>query len=208
MKPYNRIPIWETKKRLKKLREFHGVVVDYYNNTQSSIAVDGAIENKTSSKLRPLINFTLPTTTKYVHFAGVSTSFRHTPAPAVGGYVQDVDILQNLFNIGQFQVGPNTVTGIIEQAIGVYADDQPASWRRTLNPFWWLGQALSWFAHIPFYIIRQAGFDASKAEGSFVGKLISLLFYLIPIVAGFLAILDRLGFLGALKTLVGLEIQQ
>ena len=130
MKPYNSIPIWETKKRLKKLREFHGVVVDYYNNTQSSIAGDGAIENKTSSKMRTPLNFTLPPTTKYVHFAGVSTSFRHTPAPAVGGYVQDVDILQNLFNIGQFQVGPNTVTGIIEQAIGVYAAQVLIPWKK------------------------------------------------------------------------------
>ena len=80
-----------------------------------------------------------------------------------------------------------------------------AAWRRTLNPFWWLGKLIIWIAHAPFFLLAAAGFDSEKAERSTIGKLVSLVFAMTTFLAAVLAILDRLGFLTQLKSYLELS---
>ena len=201
MRKYSDIPVWETRKRLANLYSFRGEVVKYFNSCEANRHVDSPIENSDVSDARQQINLRLQTALRLISSAGVSTNYNYSPPPVFGGRIIEVDILRNIFNIGQFNVGPDTLVSIIERAIGVYIDDLQAARLRTINPLWWFGRFLSWFAHLPFLLIQKAGFDSAKAEQSLLGKLVALTFAAIPLVAAFLTILERLDFLDAFKQL-------
>lgn len=202
MKPYFKIPVWEAKSRLTFLQTFYVDVVAYFNNSKAEWMVSGRIEQDEAVDARRRINLTLQKARRVISSSGVSSTINYQPPPAVGGYVQNVDVILNIFNIGQFQIPPETVTGILEQSIGVYTDEVAAAWKRTLNPFWWIGRFLAWFARIPFAVLRSAGFDADRAENSIGGKLVTLITGAIPLVAALLTIVHRLGYLEELKALL------
>ena len=204
MKYYRALPIWTMKKRLEVLEAFYSDTRDYYNSSRADWRVDGRIEEDAAKSARKRINFSLHKAHDAIRSSGVSTIITYTPAPIVGGPTQNLDLVLNLFNIGEYQIAPDSVIGIIEQSLGVYRDDVSAAWWRTLNPFWWFGKFLSWFAAIPFTVIGKAGFDAHRAEQSIIGKLLFLVFYLIPIIASLLTIFDLLDLLEKIKVLLGL----
>lgn len=204
MKYYRALPIWTTKKRLEVLETFYSDVQDYYENSRAVWRVNGRIEEAAAKSARQRINFSLHKAHDAIKASGVSTIITYTPAPIVGGPIQNLDLVLNLFNIGDYQIAPDSVIGVIEQSLGVYRDDISAARRRTLNPFWWFGKFLSWFAAIPFTVIRKAGFDANRAEQSIIGKLLFLVFYMIPIIASLLTIFDLLDLLEKIKELLGL----
>ena len=97
--------------------------------------------------------------------AGVSQLITWTPPPAVGGYVQQIHVFPNLFELDRFQIPHDHAVDFIERAIGVYQSDRPAAFRRTINHLWWLFRGLLWFARIPFVFLGAVGFDAARAEG-------------------------------------------
>ena len=199
MRPYIDIPIWETKRRLAALELFYAYVNEYYSNSRAEWMVQGRIEEPRAKEARSKINLSLQKARRIIAASGVGTMIPYTPPPAVGGYEQNLDVVHNLFSIGQFQIAPDMVTGMIERSIGVYRDDIASAWRRTRNPLWWIGKFLSWFASLPLLVLSKAGFDAGKAQQSLAGKLVAVLFYLIPIVASTLTILDLLDLLGPIK---------
>ena len=204
MKFYRTLPIWAIKKRLEVLETFYSDVQGYYDNSSADWRVDGRIEKDVAKSARQRINFSLHKAHDAVLASGVGPVIRYTPAPIVGGSIQNVDLILNLFNIGEYHIAPDSVIGIIERALGVYRDDVSAAWRRSLNPFWWVGKFLSWFAAIPFAVLRQAGFDSSRAQKSIIGRLIFLVFYLVPIIASLLTIFDLLELLDKIKKSLGL----
>ena len=202
MKSYPRIPVWETKKRIEDLTVFRMAVERYFLNTslprgRPRQRTDNA---QAATKAREQINRSMQRVRKVALNTGVSESITYTPPPIIGGPIVNVNIIQNIFNLGQFEIGSESVLGVLDQAAGVYSDDLPSAWQRTLNPFWWLGKLLVWIAHLPFFLLGAAGFDSQKAEQSFIGKLVSLIFTLTTFIASLLVILNLLGFLDQLKT--------
>lgn len=165
---------------------------------------DGRIEEGDAKSARQRINFSLHQAHDVIGASGVNSIIVYSPAPIDGGPSQPLDLILNLFNIGEYQIAPDSVIGIIEQSLGVYRNDVSAAWRRTLNPFWWIGRFLLWFAAIPFAVIGKAGFDTNRAQQSIVGKLLFLVFYLIPIIASLLKIFDFLDLMDEIKALLGL----
>ena len=185
------------------MQEFHTAVERYFLNSHIGVAGRARRQRDDSSQAaqdaKRNIYRALRAVNSIVHSSGINPEIFYQQPPIVGGREYNINIITNIFRLDELQIPVDMPDGFVQQAIGVYTDDNGAAWRRTLNPFWWLGRILSWFAHIPFELIGKAGFDAGKAEGSFIGKVASLILYLIPIIAGLLAILDRMDYLGAFK---------
>ena len=202
MRSYKRITAWESKRRIDLLHEFHEIVVSYYNDCSEGSFIGEPREGAEAIRLRPQINASLDEVCLIVRAAGITTSVTWTPPPAVGGYIQNIDVLVNLFSLRRYQIPPTFVTNAIERAHGVYVNNHKFAIRRTLNPFWWLSRVLLWFARIPFHLLGTIGFNRSRAEASLLGRLFKLLFALVSAIAATLSILHLLGWLPAAKELL------
>ena len=115
----------------------------------------------------------------------------------------EVAFFANLFNLERFSVSPDKVIDHLERAIGVYKADYNASIWRTGNPFWWIGQVITWFAHLPFAFMGAAGFNSARVERSVVGRLIKAVFAAVPVVASVLVIANLLGWIDVFKSIFG-----
>ncbi|MEX2491035.1 MAG: hypothetical protein WD425_04660, partial [Nitrospirales bacterium] len=150
MKFFNNIPIWENRRRLKLLKDFRGLVVTYFDNSDYSWQVEGRIEKPLGKSTRERINLNLNQVYPVVILGDVSPVMQWTPPPAIGGYIQNIDLLLNIFNLHNYQLPYNELLGYLDRAIGAYEADQSNSWVRTFNPFWWVNQLLIWVTHLPF----------------------------------------------------------
>ena len=208
MNSYKNIPMWENARRRHVLEEFHDDVVSYFNNlvhNEDSWMVEGQIENTDAVLARQRINHTVDQAQRIIRAAGIAQIIKWTPPPQVGGYVQQIDVLPNLFELTSFQIPHTRAVDLIERALGVYQSDRPAAFRRTINPLWWLFRWLLWFARIPFVFLGAVGFDAARAEGSVVGKFFKAIFASLAATAALLTVLSFLGQLPWAKALLGIE---
>lgn len=186
---------------LKTVEDFHGQLESYFEKSHYDGQVDARIEKQEAKLARSEINFTMNQARQAISEAGVKSIYQYTPPSAIGGLVQNVDIVENVFTIGQFQISSQDVLTLTERAIGVYRNDISSAWRRTFNPFWWIMKLLGVFVGIPFILVRAAGFDERRFRDSAIGKLIALVLYIIPIVASALIIMDKLDLLEPFKQL-------
>ena len=118
MKPYSKIPVWEAKSRLTVLQTFYVDVVAYFKNSNAEWMVSGRIEQDEAVDARRRINLTLQKARRVISSSGVSSTITYQPPPAVGGYVQNVDVILNIFNIGQFQIPPEQLPEYSSSQLG------------------------------------------------------------------------------------------
>ena len=212
MNSYRNIPLWENVRRLEILGEFRNDVVRYFENCEHperAWMVDGPIENTEAVQARQRINSTVDQAQRIIEAAGIAPSMRWMPPRMMGGHVQQINLLLNLFELDRFQIPSQNAVDFIERAIGVYQSDRMAAIRRTINPFWWLFRGLLWFARIPFVVLGAVGFDAARMERSVLGKffkaIISAIMTLVGMVAALLTIFNEPGWWTAAKALLGIE---
>ena len=199
MRFYNKIPVWENSRRLKKLYEFRELILQYFNNSRSEWMADGRIEEDEARTARVAINRSMDEVHYIVLYSGISPSIIWTPAPAVGGYRQNIDLIQNIFNLQAFRVDPNKILDFLDRSIGIYESNRIPSLLRALNPFFYIGLVLDALVETPFIVIGKLGLNREKAEGSLIGRLIKGVLYLITVVAAFLTILHLLDLLDPVK---------
>ena len=202
MTSYKKIPIWENKRRAARLLEFRCFVQNYFN-TLHDTSHGG---NILAAQHRQSINLILAETRKIIAAADIATKARWSHGSFMVGFkVGTVDALEDIFNFPEEIAGKmvNHVFDVLDRAIGVYSADQRSAWWRTVNPFWWIGQALSYLSHMPFVLIGAAGFNATKVERSRVGRIGKVIMSTILALAAFLAVLHYLGLLDAFKTILG-----
>ena len=121
---------------------------------------------------------------------------------AAGGDEIKIDLIVDMFDLDQFDIGPNNVLNCIDRAIEKYDSSRKSTFVRTLNPFFYLGRVLDTITDLPFIIIGVLGFNRQKMKASAIGRLVKGILYLIIIVAAVLAILHLLGFLEPIKQFV------
>lgn len=204
MKFYNKIPIWENKERLKLLTKFRELLNTYFNNVEFVRGYSSVepIENETAQGARVEINLVLSEVREVLHSAGIRPVIRCTPPPMIGGYIQDVDITLNMFNLRYYKIPHNKLFDFVDIAIGKYSKDSKRAWIRTFNPFYWVGCVFDYIAGLPFALLDRIGFDSDKAESSIIGRCIKGLLYLIVVFAALLTILYYLGYLEQFKRLI------
>lgn len=146
--------------------------------------------------LRRNINRTMERCRKYVLYAGISPEVHYTSPPIVGGSEHRVDVIRNIFLLESLQIPPNVLFDQLNQAIGVYEDDKVRAWIRTFNPFWWFMILIKFFISIPIIFLKWLGFNGSKIEKSFWGKLLKIIWTLVGVPATIDALMSLLGYPG------------
>lgn len=199
MSYYTKILPRENKKRLDKLAVFRELVIEYFNNSHAEWMDNERIEQPRAEEARVEINRMSDTIHATILYAGINPSIRYTPPPAVGGYIQNIDLVQNIFSLQRFQVGPKYLLDFIDRAIGIYENNARPAFLRSMNPFFYLGLVFDLVAGVPFALIGRAGFNRKKAEASLAGRMIKGTIYIITALASLLTVLQLLDFLEPVK---------
>lgn len=202
MTPYTKILPWENARCLERLSEFRNLVVEYFNYSKADWRVSDRIEEPKAQEARVKINRMMDEVHDIILFSGVNPTYRWTPPPAVGGYVQNLDLVQNIFNLQPFQIAPTVVLDVVDRAIGIYEGNAKAAFLRAINPFFYIGRVFDFVARIPFLLIGRAGFNQAKAEASLIGRLIKGVIYVVTILASLLTVLQILELHGPIKDFV------
>ena len=205
MNSYKNIPLWEHARRCRVLAEFRNDVISYFNNSSAQGIGASRTEKIEAVQARQRINRTVLQAQRIIEAAGISSTITWTAPAVVGGYVRQVDLISNLFELDGFHVPANTAVDLIERALGFYQDDRTAAKIRTFNLLWWLFRGLLWLARIPFIFLGAMGFDAARAEGSALGKFFKAIFSLLFASSALLTILNLMGWLPAVKSLLDIE---
>lgn len=204
MNSYKNITFWENERRIKELMKFRNHIIDYFDNCRKHDLRPYLVEGEKAGRARREINLMIVEVEEILVAANINYTVRSYPPPAVGGYVQYIDVLANLPHLHRYDITPADAISCLERAIGVYQSDQRKSVFRMFNPFWWMGRLLYWFSCIPFNIVKAAGFNSTKIEGSTLGRLVKAVLYPIPIFASLLLILYHMEWLDDLKFALGI----
>ncbi len=198
MRHYTRILIWENKRRLNELREFRSFMIRYFNNSRVGFG-GGRVEESAAKEARREINRLRDEIHSIILNSGIDPIFSWTPPSAVGGDETEIDLIEDIFDLDQFDIGANNVLGIIDRAIGEYDSNRKSAFIRTFNPFFYLGRALDVITDLPFIITRILGFNREKIKASTIGRLVKGILYLIIIVAALLTILHLFNLVEPIK---------
>ena len=146
--------------------------------------------NDTAQKARHEINHVMEEVAQSFRLLRIVHVVTWTPPPAVGGYIQNVDLISNIFELHGFRIPSQQVFDCTDRAVGAYERECRRLLRQSLNPLYWLGMLIVWFLHLPFKLLSAAGFDAPKAENSVLGKLVKVVLVLVPFIAAIVKIAD------------------
>lgn len=194
MRKYNRIPFWVNLYRWRRLNNFISLTNKYVSNSHYDWQVEGRIEEQRAKEVREPINLMIPEINNIVKSTDNSSVIVSYPAPAVGGYVKNINIFDNFFNLHSYQIPYDDILNQLNRSKGVLKTDFIYSIIRTLNPFYWIGMILGLIVNIPFQLIGKVGFDNTKFENSIIGKLIKILLYIVTVVAAIITILQAFKF--------------
>jgi len=200
MRDYKKIPIWENVKRVNFLIEFKNLIVKYFNNIRHADYSLDVVENEEAKKTRYEINIRVDKTLSFVLAAGVSPFITYAPPPVVGGYIEKINLILDIFHLYQHRIKPQEVLDVLDRVIGIYNDDKRNSLFRTFNPFFWLGLLLEFIVSLFFRFLGEIGFNQKKIENSVVGKIIKGILYIIEVFAAVLTILGLLGYLDEFRS--------
>jgi len=114
----------------------------------------------------------------------------YQPPPLIGGYVQNVDVIADMFELWTLKIQPHVVFDCVDRAVGSYERESQRLFRGIFNPLYWIGALLVWLLRLPFRFLTAAGFDGAKIESSLVGKIAKVVLSLIPLLAAALKIAD------------------
>lgn len=195
--------IWENLRRLNEIVSFKNLVTQYFNSARYSWQADGLIENDKAIETRTKINLVIDKIHTFIKEAGVSPSIYYSPPPAVGGLAGSIDLVTNIFNLHRFQIPHQDLLDVIERAIGVYSNDKRNSLLRTINPLFWIHTILEILISLPLRLLGSIGFNRTKIENSLIGRIYKFVTEIILVIAAVLSILERIGSLERLKSLLG-----
>lgn len=194
MRHYTRILIWENRRRLKQLKEFRSLMIRYFNNSRIGFG-GGRVEESAAKDAKRDLNRLRDEIHSIILNSEMDPSFSWTRPAAAGGNDTEIDLIENLFNLDQFDIGPSNVLGIIDKTIGQHDSNRKSAFIRTLNPFFYIGVALDTISDLPFIFVGLFGFNRKKIRTSAIGRPIKAILYLTTIIAALLAILHFSGFL-------------
>lgn len=164
--------------------------------------IDGRIEEQAAKKARVKINRNMAEAYRVIVLSGVNPRLTYTPPPAIGGYVQNIDVIHNIFKLDHYSIPPDPIFDFIDRAIGIYEKNHTKSIVRTFNPFFWISELLIYIARLPFKLIGRIGFDQEKAEQSLIGRILKGILYMITLLASLLTILHLLDLLTPFRNFV------
>ena len=206
---WNRITVFENQRRAELLRKFAQLIHDYEAATvppQGFGEIDPQ-ETPASMAAREAMNRILHDVDEVMTLAGEPAIVQWTPPAMTGGFIQNIPLVLNYFQLHRYQIGPQIVLDHVVRAIGIYEADSSRARFRTFNPFFWLGLGLDIVAGWPFALARRTGFNTSKVEDSLPGRLIRLVVWSLGAVVLFLTFLQLIGFLDSFLQVLDIQMR-
>src|SRR3989338_2040150 len=99
MNNYKKITYFENQRRIKILHDFRKIVEEYFANVQYRDFGTEVYENEIAINKRQEINLVMIEVSRIADAAGISCTYTVYPAPAIGGFVRDVDAIQGIFHL-------------------------------------------------------------------------------------------------------------
>lgn len=191
MKNYTRLSFWQNISKRRHLRKYQSQVERYFQLIDYSYDRN-IIDNPESKEIRRYLNNQSELIQIILIDAGLSPNVIHTPAPAIGGLAQRINLVDNLFNLQNYDIESQALIDFIDQAYGVYERDFFKSIIRTINPLYWGGRVLEMIASSPFYLLGQIGFNQYRLETSLFGRIIKLIIKIVSTISLFWGMLSKL----------------
>lgn len=130
---YAKIAIWENKRRIRALNFFRDLYLDTVmfppGNRLGTPPVTG--RSFTPEERRSEINHRKPALQEMVDLAGIAAR-RSWPTKGKDLDPVELDVLDQLWYLETFRVSARAPVDVIEEAVGVYRDDQLKSWGSSL----------------------------------------------------------------------------
>jgi hypothetical protein len=190
---YSKIPIWENKRRIKRLERFIEDLNSFYVGMRSTLPWMGQLENER-------VRWLSTQRTNLTQSVGeVSAIVRLAHISVVGGnqYLGMIDMLDNVTNLDELSIDPSHLADQINQAIGVYRTDQTNSRFRTFWPIFWLARLIEWIAKLPVWLLSLTfGLEAEKTERSWYGRTVTILWNVSLWIFALIQTLGAMGLLG------------
>ena len=193
MRHYTKILVWENNKRLKKLKYFRELIIEYFNNHTNTVAANMA---------RKKINRSMNLVHSIVLQSGTNPIYTWRAPPTAGGYSAKIDLISNIFNLDDYFTEYELVLDLIDRSIGIYESNAKSALIRIFNPFFYVGLVFDFISDLPFIALGKLGFNRQKARSSTMGRRVKGVLYLITVFAAFLTILHLLEFLAPVKRFV------
>ncbi len=161
-----KITVWENDSRIELLREFRTLLMEYFEEENKENPDPRVIDER-----RRKINHILNRAIDVIEETGVTCHFS-IPNPNNNNAIIRFNYLEHIFQIKQYHVNPQGLIDAIDRATGVYIDNSEAAFRRTWNPFYWIGFGTDQIARFPFYFVSLFGFSQKRLEATKGGKFI------------------------------------
>jgi hypothetical protein len=155
---------------LRTLKKFRKLGEQYFANVDYGSYGLTAVEKPEAKAIRSILNLMLERAKRVLSSAEVSPDICDASRPTEAGYEEGLYLVDNIFNLHQLRISPQTLLDYVERAIGVYKDDRFKSLMRTLNPLFWLSVVLDYISSFPFAILGSLGFNRSKIENGCLGE--------------------------------------
>src|ERR1700681_1389211 len=103
---------------------------------------------------------------------GIATMLKSIPPPAVGGVIIPVELFGAVLHDNSHGgIDRQMIVDALNQTRGAASERVETEFRRMLNPLQWVKDALGFVLRIPFMLVEATGFDISKVEDHFLGKI-------------------------------------
>ena len=199
MAHYKRMTILGNLESIRTLKKFKKFAERYFENVDYGSYGLTAVEKPKAKILRSQLNLMLERAKRALSSVELSPDICDASRPTAAGYEEGVYLVDNIFNLHQLKISPQTLLDYVERAIGVYRDDKLKSLMRTLNPLFWLSIVLDYVSGLPFAFLGALGLNRSKIEEGSFGKFMKGCFRVAVVVTVLAVIVDHLGYLDPIE---------
>jgi hypothetical protein len=160
---YDKIPIWENKRRIRDLRFFRDLWLEGLFNAPRIVV--SAVTGKpfSAEERRTELNYRISEVREVIALADISAlrdwrTFRKDDPPV------RVDVLEQFWYIENLRLSARAPSDVVDEAIGRYRTDQRRSWIRTINPFYWLGCLIDSIVLAAFNVVALFGGEPASCS--------------------------------------------
>jgi hypothetical protein len=199
MKHHKRMTIFQNFQCIRTLKKFKKLAERYFENVDYGSYGLTAVEKPKAKTIRSQLNLMLERVKRALSSVEIRPDICNDSRLTAPEYEEGVYLVDNIFNLHQLKISPQTLLDYVERAIGVYRDDKFKSLIRTLNPLFWLSIVLDYISSLPFAILGALGFKRSKIEDSSFGKFFKGCFRVAVVVTVLAVILYHQGYLDPIE---------
>ena len=171
------------KQKVRKLWDLEGEVRKTFKpsamisgHEYREAVLDGATSSEEGKKLREELAKAIPRAVEIAYKNHVAIRLQSYPAPAVGGAVIRLNMFSAILQDTSYGgVEHKWIEDKINESIGCTERRLKVELFNLFNPFYWLYGVLVFVVRIPFHIVSISGFNVSKVEDHFLGKLFKLI---------------------------------